>query len=313
MEPEAPTPTFFEFTAPVRVEGESDAQTIFTWMVANRYLWMLEGGWADRVEDLVGTARLIGLAGRRMRFRRKTPEHEALRLPAEESAREYAYRRLARFLQMHFVLDEVVNASRETPAPLPHTQTRSKRPPERNTIMKKHPLEILVSGICAAAALALALSAGAQAPAPDPKAESPQMAPMNAHHQHHPVAAAEHDADMKTECQAMMAKKQKMEEEGLAMAAKLDEMVAQMNAAATSMEPDAMEKMAAVITELVAQRKTARSMKMEMQPEMMAHMMHHRDMHGTKGGTKGAMGCPMMMTEMGETSEPMAEETQPTE
>jgi hypothetical protein len=110
------TAGLLDVTAPVRVEGESDAQTIFTWMVANRYLWMLDGEWADRAEDLVGTARLIRLAGRRMRFRREQPAHEALRLPDEDSAREVAYRRLARFLEMHIILDDAVNVSRGTPA-----------------------------------------------------------------------------------------------------------------------------------------------------------------------------------------------------
>jgi Skp family chaperone for outer membrane proteins len=169
--------------------------------------------------------------------------------------------------------------------------------------MKKHSLEILVPGICAAAALVLALSAGAQVSASDPQAESAQAAPMKG--RHHPVAGAEHDVDMKAECQAMMAKKQKVQAERAAMDAKLDELVAQMNAAATATESDAMEKMAAVVTELVAQRKTSQAMMMEMQPEMMAHMMHHRDMHGTKDG----MDCPMM-TKMDKSSEePMATET----
>lgn len=90
------------------------------------------------------------------------------------------------------------------------------------------------------------------------------------------------------------------------MDAKLDELVAKMNAASTSDAPDAMEKpMAAVITELVAQRKAIQSMMMEMQPQMMAHMMHHRDMHGAMGtmGRMGAMDCPMMKA--GKTGEGM--------
>lgn len=172
--------------------------------------------------------------------------------------------------------------------------------------MKKHPLKILVLCICATATLVLALSAGAQVFASDPQAESSQTTPMKGHY--YPVAGAEHDVGMKAECQAMMAKKQNAQEERLAMDAKLDELVAQVNATGTLTEHDAMEKMAAVITELVAQRKTTQSMMMEMQPEMMAHMMHHRDMHGTKGG----MECPMMM-KMSKPSEPMAAEETSTE
>jgi hypothetical protein len=107
----APSP-LLEVTAPIRVEGESDSQAIFTWMVTNRYLWMLDGRWTDRVEDLVGTGRLLRLVGRRIGWARSHPGHPALDLPDDEPARDFAFARLARFLEMHIVLDEVVNASR---------------------------------------------------------------------------------------------------------------------------------------------------------------------------------------------------------
>jgi hypothetical protein len=112
--PGAPS-SLLEVTAPVRVEGESDSQAIFTWMVTNRYLWMLDGRWTDRVEDLVGTGRLLRLVGRRIGWARHHPGHPALELPDDEPARDFAVARLARFLEMHIVLDEVVNASREAP------------------------------------------------------------------------------------------------------------------------------------------------------------------------------------------------------
>ena len=96
----------FEVTAPIRIPGESDAQTIFAWMLTNRYLWMLDGEEnANRVDEVVGTARLIGLAGKRMRLARQQPDHDALRCPEEESAREFAYKRLARFFELHIDLD----------------------------------------------------------------------------------------------------------------------------------------------------------------------------------------------------------------
>ena len=174
--------------------------------------------------------------------------------------------------------------------------------------MKTHHLKILVPGIFAATALALAVSVGAQtppAPAPSPTAKSPQAAPMTGHHKDS-AAKAKHEADMKTECQAMMAKKQEMQDKLQTMDATLDKLVAEMNAAKGSKEVDALEKpMAAVINELVAQRKALRSMMMEMQSPMMAHMIHHMHMHGTKG----AMECPMMKT--GNAPEPKAEEKKP--
>jgi Skp family chaperone for outer membrane proteins len=175
--------------------------------------------------------------------------------------------------------------------------------------MKKHHLKVLVPGIFAATALALAVGVGAQTPPPPghtPTAKSPHAAPMTGHHKDS-AAMAQHDADMKTECQSMMAKKQGMQDKLQAMDAALDKLVAEMNAAKGSKEVDAMEKpMAAVINELVAQRKASRSMMMEMQPAMMAHMMHHMHMHDTKG----AMECPMMKS--GNAPEPKAEEKKPT-
>jgi Skp family chaperone for outer membrane proteins len=167
---------------------------------------------------------------------------------------------------------------------------------------------LLVPSIFAATALALAVSVGAQtppAPTPSPTAKSPQAAPMTGHHKDS-AAKAKHEADMKTECQAMMAKKQEMQDKLQAMDATLDKLVAEMNAAKGSKEVDAMEKpMAAVLNELVAQRKALRSTMMEMQPAMMAHEIHHMHMHGTKG----AMECPMMKT--GNAPEPKAEEKKP--
>jgi hypothetical protein len=125
---------------------------------------------------------------------------------------------------------------------------------------------------------------------------------MTGHHKGS-AAGARHAADMKTECQAMMAKKQEMQDKLQAMDGALDKLVAEMNAAKGSKEVDALEKpMAAVINELVAQRKASHSMMTEMQPAMMGHMMHHMNMHGTKG----AMECPMM--KMGNAPEPKAED-----
>ena len=174
--------------------------------------------------------------------------------------------------------------------------------------MKTRHLRFLVPGIFAATALALAPSAGAQTPpppGPTPATTSPRTASMTGHHKDS-AAAAKHHADMKTECQAMMAKKQEMQDKLQAMDGALDKLVAEMNAAKGSKEVDALEKpMAAVINELVAQRKASRSMMMEMQPAMMAHMTHHMQMHGAKG----AMECPMMKT--GNAPEPKAEETTP--
>jgi Skp family chaperone for outer membrane proteins len=175
--------------------------------------------------------------------------------------------------------------------------------------MQANHLKVLVPGIFAATALALAVGVGAQTPRPPdstPQAtKSFHMAPMAGHHMDS-AARAKHEADLKAECEAMMAKRQEMQDKLQAMDATLDKLVAEMNAAKESKEPDALEKpMAAVINELVAQRKASRAMMMEMQPVMMAHMMHHMDMHGTRG----RMECPMM--KKGTPPEPKPEESSP--
>ncbi len=153
--------------------------------------------------------------------------------------------------------------------------------------MKRKHLKVLVPGIFTAAALALAVGVGAQTSphaGHTPAAKSPEAAPM-----------ADHKADMKAGCEAMMAKKQEMQTKMQEMDATLDKLVAEMNAAKGSKVADAMEKpLAAVINELVAQRKASHSMTKEMDAAMMAHMMGHMDMHGTKG----KMECPMMKAGM---------------
>ncbi len=174
--------------------------------------------------------------------------------------------------------------------------------------MKTQYLTVLVPGIIAAAAFVVAVSVGAQTPSPPgptPAATNPHTAATTGHHKAS-AAKAKHDADKKAECDAMMAKKQEMQDKLQAMDATLDKLVAEMNAAKGSKEVDAMEKpMAAVLNELVAQRKALRSMMMEMQPAIMGHMMHHVHMQGTMG----TMECPMMKT--GNASEQKAEEKKP--
>jgi hypothetical protein len=174
--------------------------------------------------------------------------------------------------------------------------------------MKPHYFKALVPGVFAATALALAVSAGAQTPPPPAPAtatKTPPAASITGHHKAS-AATAKRDTDMKAECEAMMARKQEMKDKHEAMDATLDKLVAEMNAAKGSKEVDALEKpMAAVINELVAQRKASRSMMMEMEHGSMAHMAHHMHMHGAKG----AMECPMMKSGM--AHEPKAEETKP--
>ena len=84
--------------------------------------------------------------------------------------------------------------------------------------MNANAFRFLAPGILTAAALVLAGNAVAQTPT--------LPAPSD--------AAVNQNVDMKADCQAMMAKKQEMEDKMKAMDATLDKLVADMNAAAGS-------------------------------------------------------------------------------
>jgi hypothetical protein len=75
------------------------------------------------------------------------------------------------------------------------------------------------------------------------------------------------------------------------MDARLDELVKKMNAATGSRKADAV---AAVVNELVAQRKQMREHMMAMQPKMMKHMMEHMQTGMMKGMADSMSECPMM-------------------
>lgn len=93
-------------------------------------------------------------------------------------------------------------------------------------------------------------------------------------------------ADMSASCKAMMADHEKMAADVKAADERLDGLVARMTAASGQAKADAT---AAVVTEMVAQRKTIRDGMMKMHAGMMSHMMEHMQ----AGSTSMAM-CPMM-------------------
>jgi hypothetical protein len=87
-------------------------------------------------------------------------------------------------------------------------------------------------------------------------------------------------------CQEMMAQHQKMMDEMKAMDARLDGLVQTMNTAQGQAKVDAT---AAVVTELVQQRKTMHERMMTMHHGMMGHMMGHM-----AEGKESMAACPMM-------------------
>lgn len=102
-----------------------------------------------------------------------------------------------------------------------------------------------------------------------------------------PMPAASPSAPMPPmDCQAMM---QKMQASSKAMDDRLAALVNDMNNATGSAKVD---RMAAVIAELVAQRKQMRDDMAAMMPQMMNHMQH---MHsGAMSGMEAMADCPMM-------------------
>jgi hypothetical protein len=98
-------------------------------------------------------------------------------------------------------------------------------------------------------------------------------------------------AMMPMDCKGRMQGQDAMQTKMKAMDEQLDKLVADMNTARGSKKVD---KMAAVIDELVAQRKQMRDQMQTMMPMMMQHMMQHMQSGMMKGMTDSMSSCPMM-------------------
>jgi len=133
-----------------------------------------------------------------------------------------------------------------------------------------------------------------------------QTAAQPAEAMHHGMMhGQEHQGDMPAKCKAMMQKKQQRMQKCKMMDAKLDELVAAMNAATGQQKVDAM---AAVLNELVAQRKAMRQMMMEMHDGMKCGM-KKSCCHGKDDKHK----CTMMHGKMKEKMESMEHGGEPAE
>ena len=127
----------------------------------------------------------------------------------------------------------------------------------------------------------------AQTPTPSPSPQPPATGTGGHMMSGSMMAEKPEGGSMMDDCKAMMAKRQAMMDEMKAMDAKLDALVRTMNEAEGSKKVDAT---AAVVTELVGQRKMMGSMMESMHPMMMQHMMKHM-----QTGMMESMGqCPMM-------------------
>jgi hypothetical protein len=106
------------------------------------------------------------------------------------------------------------------------------------------------------------------------------------------------------DCAAMMQQRDAMQKHMAEMDAKLQTLVDDMNKAKGSARVD---KMAAVINELVAQRAMMQKQMAEMQPKMMQHMMEHMKSGMMKGMADSMSGCPMMKADDKAPASPAAE------
>lgn len=135
-------------------------------------------------------------------------------------------------------------------------------------------LNTLVTGIVAGCAAVL-ISA-----IPGVAGQTPKAPPQAA------AAKAKPPVDMPAKCKAMMADHEKMMADMKTADERLDALVATMNAATGTEKADAT---AAVVREMVAQRRAMRDGMMKMEHEMMAHMMEHM-----QAGKDSMAMCPMM-------------------
>lgn len=96
------------------------------------------------------------------------------------------------------------------------------------------------------------------------------------------------------DCAAMMQNHEEMQKHMADMDTKLNALVDAMNKAKGSAKID---KVAAVVNELVAQHSMMHKDMMAMQPEMMHHMMGHMQAGMAKGMAESMKDCPMMKGE----------------
>jgi hypothetical protein len=130
---------------------------------------------------------------------------------------------------------------------------------------------IVTATLAAGVAVVISAVSGAalQAPHPQPPASGKVNAPAGM-----------------AKCQAMMAEHEKMTTDMKAADRRLDDLVAKMNIASSTEKAAAT---AAVVNEMVIQRRTMRDGMMKMQHGMMGHMMEHM-----QAGKDSMAMCPMM-------------------
>jgi hypothetical protein len=145
----------------------------------------------------------------------------------------------------------------------------------KETTMRLSRLATAIVASCAAVVILAVPGLAGQMPQARAQAATAQAKPQ-----------AHMAAGMAAKCQAMMADHEKMMTEMKAADQRLDDLLAKMNAASGLDKTDAI---AAVVSEMVVQRRAMRDGMMKMDHEMMAHMMEHM-----QAGKDSMAMCPMM-------------------
>ena len=96
-----------EISAPIRLEGQSDTEFLFTWLAVHQFLWMLEPPYDAELRRIVGSSEEIDLTYQLMHWKRDQPErgkgHKALAAPENEATRRAAFARLERLKKVHLL------------------------------------------------------------------------------------------------------------------------------------------------------------------------------------------------------------------
>jgi len=117
---------------------------------------------------------------------------------------------------------------------------------------------------------------------------SAAFAQQSATGSHQPMQMQSDQKMQPMNCEPMV---QKMQSSSKAMDDRLQPLIDEMNKAKGAAKID---RMAAVINELVTQRKQMREQMMAMMPQMMGHMMQHMHSGMMSGMSHSMSGCPMM-------------------
>ena len=92
-----------DITAPVRLDGQTNSEVLFNWLVVNRYLWMLDSAHDAELERILDTQARLRLGYKLIQWKREPGHtgHAALTAPEDDETRRSAFARLDRLIKIH--------------------------------------------------------------------------------------------------------------------------------------------------------------------------------------------------------------------